>query len=310
MRKATALLFLFLVLLPFQGCGGKMGFLSLKETGLQSENGEGYGGKPTPYDFSDANRTCADIGANGKPLPNSQIFLFSNNTARLVRENCADIVPRTLSIADYSFAANGNLIYQNQTFLRNSSQSPFDVVAATCPAGKTMLANATRTSFVQEPLDLQSAVWEHGGLAVTLEGSLASLPLYRVERNDPTALESWHRMAQSPILTAGESYVYSFYVRPDASEKAMFTSYFPNTQDFRIEFDLVGGGATVQSAVGVAQVSTKARAFAGGLFISIYFQSLASTSANIGIASSGAFLGSAISTTALQLERISNFCSP
>lgn len=306
-----ALLLIFMIVLSFQGCGGKVGFFTSEEDrDSKFKNGEGYGGKPTPYDFLDPKRVCADVGANGKPLPTSQIFVLSDKSVQLVREGCADTKPRTLAASEYSFAPNGDVVYQNQTFTRNTTQDPFDIVAATCPSGRTPLANPVRTSFLAEPLDLQAPVWESAGLAVTLEGALASLPLYQVQRNDPTMLEGWHRMAQSPILTSGEAYVFSFYAKPDSSARALFTSYYPGVQDFRIEFDLVTGAATVQSAVGVKLLSTKAQSFAGGLYINIYFESLNNTSANIGVASAGEFLGSSISMTALQFEQVSNFCSP
>jgi hypothetical protein len=207
-------------------------------------------------------------------------------------------------------ANNGDLIYQNQTFTLLSNQGPFDVVASSCPAGQTPLANPVRQSFLQAPLDLQDPVWEHAGLAVDLVGSLASLPLYQVQRNDPNALESWHRMAQSPLLVAGETYVFSVFVKPDPVEKMQFVSYFPNVQDVRIEFDLLTGAANIQSSTGVQILGTKAQMFGGGLYINIFFRSLSSTSANIGVASSGQFLGSSILATALQFEKVSNFCGP
>jgi hypothetical protein len=306
-----ALLLLLLVFLPFQACTDRTFFTSHDHAIFKSEtNGEGYSGKPTPYDFTDKNQACSDKGANGKPLPNSQIFTFPNGLVQVVRENCADITPRTLSSQEYSFANNGDLLYQNQTFAINLNQDPFAVVAASCPTGRTLLANPVRTSLMRDSLDLQTSGWESPGLAVNLEGSLASLPVFKVERNDPNALESWHRMAQSPFLASGESYVFSFFVKPDPNEKVMFTSYYPNVQDFRMEFDLVTGAATVQSLTGVKLLSTKAQLFAGGLYINIYFQTLSNVQANIGMASSGQFLGSSISTTALQLEKLSNFCSP
>lgn len=310
MRKLLPILILF-ILLPFQACQDKLNFITDLGSDLKSGvNGEGYGGKPTPYNFEDPKLSCSEIGANGKPLPRAQIFLFSSGLAQLVRENCADITPVPLSSQDFSMGSQDEIIYKNQSFLANRSLDAFEVVAASCPAGQTMRAAPVRLSDLQAPLDLQDPIWEHGGLSVTLEGSLASLPLYNVRRSDPSALESWHRMAQSPLLRASESYVFSFYVKPSATEKAMFTSYYPNVQDFRIEFELLTGTANVQSLTGVNLISTKAQAFAGGLYVSIYFQPLSDVQANIGVASSGQFLGSNLSMTALQLETVSNFCSP
>jgi hypothetical protein len=311
MMRNLAILSMLLILLPFQACTNQLVFSTLGGNALTAGiNGEGYGGKPTPYDFADQNSRCSEIGANGKPLPNSQIFLFASGLAQLVRENCTDIQPRPLSSQEYSVDSSGNILYHNQIFIPNVNQTPFDVVAASCPAGKTMLTNPVRLSLMREPLDLQASMWEHPGLAVNLEGSLASLPLYQVQRNDPNALESWHRMAQSLIFETGQSYVFSFYVKPDATEKVMFTSYYPNLQDFRVEFDLITGAATVYSTIGVNLISTKAQNFAGGLYINIYFQAQNNVHANIGMASSGQFLGSSVSATALQVEKLSNFCTP
>jgi hypothetical protein len=117
-------------------------------------------------------------------------------------------------------------------------------------------------------------------------------------------------MAQSPLLVAGETYVFSVFVKPDPVEKMQFVSYFPNVQDVRIEFDLLTGAANIQSSTGVQILGTKAQMFGGGLYINIFFRSLSSTSANIGVASSGQFLGSSILATALQFEKVSNFCGP
>ncbi len=311
-KKAIPLILLALIILAYQACGNRLDFNGVVENLISTpdKNGEPYSGKPTIYDFSNQQKVCLEKGANGNALPNSQIFMFPNGLAELVRENCVDIPPKPLSAQDYSIAGNGDLIYQNQIFTTLLNPDPFAVVAAACPAGRTLLAHPVRTSFMQEPLDLQASVWEHPALSVNLVGSLGSLPLYKVQRNDPNALENWHRMAQSPILVAGETYVYSFYVKPDPSEKLIFVSYYPNIQDVEIEFDLVTGAATIQNSMGASQISTQAQMFSGGLYINIYFQSLSSTSANIGIASVGQFLGSSVSATALQFEKVSNFCSP
>lgn len=309
--RTVAIFLLLSIFLPFQACNRQTLFSSPLAVELKSEsNGEGYGGKPTPFDFLSQNTPCLEVGANGQPLPNSTLFSFPNGIVQLVREQCVDRMPRILTSSEYSINSSGDILYQNHTFRKNLTQSPFDVVAADCPAGSTQLKNPVRTSLVAEPLDLQSTAWEHPGLAVILQGTLGSLPVYKIQRNDPAALESWHRMAQSPFLKAGESYVYSFYVKPDSTEKVMFTSYYPNLQDFRIEFDLATGAATVDSLTGVTLIATKAKAFAGGLYISTYFISQSDVSANIGLASAGQFLGSAISATAFQLEKISNFCGP
>jgi hypothetical protein len=311
--KIFTILFLLLTLgvFPFQACQKNLNFKSILDTNGDSKlNGEGYSGKPIIYDFLNQKQACLEKGANGNALPNSEIFIFPTGVAELVRENCVDIKPRPLGPQEYSIASNGDLVYQNQIFNSIINQDAFSVVAASCPAGKSLLPNPVRSSILQEPIDLQAKSWEHPGLAVNLVGSMGSLPLYEVKRNDPNALESWHRMAQSPLLAAGESYVFSFYVKPDAVEKALFVSYFANVHYVNIEFDLLTGAATVQSATGIKLISTKAQMFSGGLYISIYFQSLIDTSANMGIASAGQFLGSSISTTALQFEKISNFCAP
>jgi hypothetical protein len=283
---------------------------SLNFSPFWETNGEGYTGKPTPYDFMNPNQPCLEKGANGNPLPSSQIFIFPSGGAQLVRENCMDITPRGLNFQDYTITANGEIIYQNQVFASNLNPDPFAVVAASCPAGKTLLANPQRTSLVKEPLDLLAPIWESAGLTVTLEGSLASLPVYKVERQDPNVLENWHRMAQSPFFAVGESYVFSFFAKTSATEKVKFISYYPNVQDFEIEFDLISGAATVLGTMGVNLLSTNVQVFGNGLFISVYFQPLSDVQANIGISSVGEFVGSSISTTALQVEKVSNFCTP
>jgi hypothetical protein len=298
-------------LLLFQACNGKVNFTSLPTGDFKSDqNGEGYSGKPTPYNLLQPNMPCSEIGANGKPLPNSQIFEFSNAAVQLVRENCTDIQPRILDSHEYSRGSQGEITFQGKAFVLTPISDPFQVVAASCPPGKSLIPSAQRTNLLKDAINLTSPAWEHGGLGVALEGSLASLPLYRVERTDSNALESWHRMAQSPLLLAGEKYVFSFFAKPSSTEKVMFTSYYPNIQDFEVEIDLLTGAASIKSAVGVNFLSSKAQPFAGGLYINLYFEVLSNVQANIGAASSGQFLGSSISLTALQLEKISNFCTP
>ncbi|MBC7464411.1 MAG: hypothetical protein H7256_00325 [Bdellovibrio sp.] len=316
MKKKASILILvsFLLTLYFQSCGldrsGNFSQTNNAVSSVESGNGDGYTGKPTPYDFRNLTQACVENGANGKPLPNEQIFIFPSGVAQLVRQNCMDISPILLDSSQYSVVASGSLIYKNRTFVTNLSATAFDVVAASCPVGKTLLANPNRTSLVNSPIDLLSIDWARDQLQVKLQGSLASLPVYKVERVDPYFLESWHRMNQSPYFVAGQDYVFSFFVKMDATEKMMFTSYYSAVQDLRIEFDLLTGAANVNSSMGVSNLTTKSQVISGALYINIYFRSNSSVNANIGLASSGQFIGSFVTMTALQLEKISNFCSP
>src|SRR5690349_1840497 len=101
------------IVLAFQGCSDSLLFRGNSGTYAQKSenNGDGYTGKPTPYDFLDTRKVCTELGANGQPLPTNQIFLFPSGGAQLVRENCIDIPPRNLSSQEYSFESNGDILF-------------------------------------------------------------------------------------------------------------------------------------------------------------------------------------------------------
>lgn len=308
--KLILLIGTLLATIAFQACSG-ISFHRPDSQILKSEgNGDGYTGKPSPYNYKDPLAMCLEKGANGEPLPNAQIFVFPSGGVQLVRENCADIPPRPLLASEYSFDASGNIMYQNQVYQLTPIQTGFEIVAAACPAGRTLLPNPDRRSLIGAPVDLQSSAWAHQGLTVSLLGSLASLPLYQVQRTDPAMLEGWRRLNQSLNLNGNETYVFSFFAKPDANERLLFTSFFANYHDLRVEFDLSNGNAFVQSSSGIKTLTTQTTAFAGGLYINVYFELNANSPANIGIASVGTTLGSSVAATAVQLERVANFCAP
>lgn len=301
------------VALTFQACVGIDSIFSSrggKRSNL-SGNGEPYGGKPRSYEAREPQNPCAEIGKDGVPLPNHQIFGYGNGTKQSVREGCRDIVPVTLNEGDIQVTPTGDIIYKARTYILNTSSGDFDVVAADCPAARAPLPSPVRSNMVTHSQDLMAADWGGGvqGLTITPEGALGSLPLYTISRNSPSALENYRRPSQNPMQVAGETYVFSFYAAPSA-EEALFISDSAGIQDLEIVFNLNTGASTVLVSTGTTNVSTSARPFGGGLFISVYFTALISGNVHVGVAANSENVGSSISTTAFQLERVANFCAP
>jgi hypothetical protein len=273
MKRAQLSLFLSLaIVLAYQGCGNHLSFISPESIAANKSenNGDGYTGKPSPYDFRTSTEPCLDKGANGKSLPNAQIFIFPTGGAQLVREQCADITPRPLSSQEYTVLPNGDLMYQNQTYASNLNLGDFDVVAASCPPGKSVLANPVRESLIAPPLYLQDSGWAHPGLTINWDGTLASLPVYKIERTNPNQLQAYNRMNASLRMNANETYVFSFFAKTDPTEKVLFTAYYPNNHDFRVEFDLLTGSPTVQSISGVNLIGTHKLELLVAVCISIF----------------------------------------
>jgi hypothetical protein len=315
MRTTRLLIILiFPIVVSFQACTNEVNFSSAENlANIKPQNGEPYKGKPDPFDLVLPNQQCTEVGANGRPLPNSQIYIFASGSAQLVRENCVDITPRDLTANDYIKMASGDVIYQNQTFTNNVNQGDFDVLAATCPAGKTLLANPVRKNLLNGGLNFLSPRWQLApGTTVTFDGSMYSLPGYKIEVVDPTQAQ-WNGVAQTQnlsTLSSAETYVFSFYIKTSATEKLHFAAFFYNNHDLDIEFDLLTGASRTIRSTGATILSTKAQMIGGNLYINIYYRLLVSSSSNMGINSQNTVMGSQLTATAIQLEQLSNFCAP
>lgn len=316
MDKSSLLLLAIslVVVLAFQGCGvGTNPHFSsdISEPMMMSSgNGDGYGGKVTRYERREQDQPCTQTGKDGKALPNDEIISYSMGATQLVRRECADIAPLTLTPQEIIPTAPGVLTYNGKVFTEQLDVSSFNVIAATCPAGRNALPSPARINLMENPDNLMGTEWSRQpSITTRIVGSLASLPLIEIARNNSTA-EGWERFAQTPTVNGGELYVYSFFVMPSA-ETIRFISYSDTTvHDLEVTFDGMTGSATLLNDTGVSNVSTSVRNFAGGLFLSVYFMPNIAMNANLGFAPQSTALGAAVRTGAIQLEQVSSFCGP
>jgi hypothetical protein len=287
-------------------------------TGTQG-NGDSYGGKPTRYHLLNPNQSCAELGADGRPLPAKVIFTYPNRTAALVRENCADLnVPRAITQAELAFNSDASVVaYNGESYGRQPDANEFGVVAARCPAGMSPIAGATRVNLNASGQALtNNADWDnHVGIATRLSGSLAGLFRYEILRDDPANLDFWRRIHPAvEDLDGGRSYAYSFLAQPGTLNEAFFSVYRNGAGALSIVVNLSNGTWFQQENTGFGAFSVETRRISGGWFTTVYFTTPAGvTNTVIGIAPNGASprvpaAGDSIHATAVQLEAIDSFC--
>lgn len=320
-RRYLAILWATLLLLPFNNCSKKVQFESTKIN--YNGNGDAYEGKLTRYSHYDS--PCAEVGKNGQPLPNRQIYLFGdypNIKAQLVRDNCTDRdVPLELDISQVTFSGpsgTGDLLYAGASFQVLQQKGDFDVVAAECPAGRTPLSSPSRVNLLASSQNLSdsNAYMPTDGISATLNGSLASLPRYEILRNDPNFTDFWRRVGQVLPLPAGKTYAFTFLAKESSSQWAGFSFYEAMDYTFSLSVNLLTGQVRDDGNVGVPNVQTVSRLFGGGRLITIYFTTPKPAAyAAVGVYPSAAtgqpnkYLDS-IHATALQLVDVANFCAP
>lgn len=304
---------LLVVLLAYQACGKRVDFKSHEKASSSTDNGEGYAGKLTSYEFRDPAQACVQLDKNNRPLPNGQIFSFENGGLQLVRKLCADITPQNLNPQDVVVQPNGDFQFQNQNFAALALQD-FGVVAANCPVPRAPAASPVRVSLLPPVLNLTAAGWgTHDSVTASYMGSLSSLPLFNVERTNPSALDNWRRLSASANLVNSEMYVFSFFAKRSVSgERALFIGSHANISlmDVEVAFNLDTGAASVLVASGVTNFSTTSVVVGDGLYFSVYFQPSTASTFNFGVAPESATLGARIAMTAMSLERVSAFCAP
>ncbi len=302
---------LFLWVLSFQACSdGQIAFSPQGFAKTSSGNGEGYDGK-LRFEYRDSASVCVEKGANGQPLPNRVIFAYSAQQFQLVRNQCQDIQPVFLTDQDVSQGLD-QLTYQNQVYNLVSESKDFDVLAAPCPSNQNLKTGVTRTNLMGDSIDLLSSRWDrHPGIMVQASGSLAGLPLFQISRNDSALLDAWRRLNQYTPVLAGETYVFSAFIRRDASQDALFVFYAEPTADyFSLSVNLITGQATSPSGPGFSNISVATQSLASGVFISVFLTPNNSGNLYPGITPKGQTLGSQIFATALQMEKVADYCGP
>lgn len=281
-------------------------------------NGDSYGGKPTIFVHSE-NNPCSEKGANGQPLPKNEIFVFSNNTAQLVRENCIDLdLPLNIPFNDLTFTSPvGPILYQGKSFQMQPNQGDFSLVAASCPSPMVSKPSAKRTNLMLSSQVLtDTSVWfNHIGIGVGLNGSLASLFRYQISRNSSVNLEYWRRIHQSDFpLSGGTPYVYSFLVEEGNLNEVNFILTQTSFSALSLVLNISSGQVVEFQRNNIPSYSVTSYPVGKGRFFSVYF-SLAGGGLDtvIGITPNGVVshspaFGDFIYGTAIQLEEINNFC--
>lgn len=88
--------------------------LNGKKDSISSSNGEGYGGMTARF----GNRKLDSVCPDGKPYQSIIELHKASATAQILREDCLDIQPRTVSASDVSYLEHqqDHLIYRERVF--------------------------------------------------------------------------------------------------------------------------------------------------------------------------------------------------
>jgi hypothetical protein len=320
-KRLSMALLVTLLLIPYQNCS-RSKFSSDATATQYSGNGDAYEGKLTRYSHFD--NKCTELGKNGQPLPDRMIYVLGDYPkikAQLVRENCLDKnVPVDLNISQIQFSGpdgTGDVVYQGVNYQMLAPSGDFDVVAASCPAGRAPLSSPKRVNMLLASQNLTDPAWDPvDGIGVALNGSLAGLPRYQILRDDPNYVDFWRRVGQVRPLQAGRTFAFSFLAKAGTSDWAGFSFYERMDYTFTLSVNLSTGQVRDDGNVGVPSVQTVSRVFGGGRFITIYFTTTGPVSYGaLGVYPSVATgqpykFGDSISATAVQLEDVSTFCAP
>jgi hypothetical protein len=314
----------------YQNCtaSGPITFKSLAMSG--GGNGEGYEGKLSIYSYTSPTSPCTDLDNNGKPLPNSQIFHYSSQNLKLVRETCKDITPVQINPNSVQITNGGNtIIYQGLDYLA-PDRGDFAVVKAQCPTGMVEKPTAQRVNLFQDSqfvsgdnvFKFDSGWWIQDGIATTQVGSLAGLPSWTIYRNSTTS-DYWKRATQPVTIAAGKMYSYTFLARKGTIDKAGLFLYQcgvqpcnPRQINIVVSFDLTQKTYAVVDSTGDANFKVSMRPLGDATIITVYFTPSGVTE----ILDGGVMpydstntnyyapMGDAIEATAFQLEDVSNYC--
>ncbi len=313
-QRPTLLLFLFVLMLPFQNCT-KTNTTDIQKNSSAtraSGTGDGYGGM-TVYSYRALNSPCSDIGTDGQPFPNAQI-LVDKRAAQLVRDNCNDLPPAAISATDFQVFSNGTLAYKGTSF-KAQPLNEFEVAASACPTGRTPLAGITRQNLFAMPLNLAADPWGTvGGVSTVLDGVIAGLPSYRVTRTQDANAANWLRQDQFVNLDPNTQYAFSFFARSGSNKALRLMMYdsVPRVISGEISLDLYIGGVLNSSFQGLTQVSTSVRPLGQeGYFFTVYMTTPSFVRGlDIGFAADDLNTGASVLVTGPELEKVSSYCAP
>ncbi len=316
-----------LCLLFFQNCSPVKTSSSQPQTGQSAPDGGPYTGLQKVYRHFDNALPCGSLDRNGDPLPNDEILIRPDNqgliAAHLAREQCKDISPLVLAKADVSVSSSDqSIIFKNKVFTAKKTPGDFDLVAASCPAGRAPLASPSRVNALPDSLDWAASSWyAHPGINVSLYSTLESLPAYLIKRTDPLYLDYWRRDSQSIPLQVNTAYAYSFLAQAGSLNAAEWNFYRdlggnPNDEGARISFNFLTLTATTIYSQNMTGLSATITPFGNGYLCTVYFTSSAATGGapltamGVGPLANGNYgsSGDSIIATAAQLVPINQFC--
>lgn len=279
-------------------------------------NGDGYEGKPDKiFVQNDMTMPCSEIGANGQPLPNREIFYYQSlSYSYLVRRDCADIAPEKIQNADLQVDLTTNtVIYQGLTY---SLQPPgdFSVVAASCPTGTSPIPSVTRTNLFADSQNLAgSSWWFHEGLEIPpqLVGTIAGIPSWAVRRVG-TLMDFYRRARRIYNVTAGTQYALSYLVRSGTKQAVSIHLWQWQRSSYIFEVDLNNGAVTITDNQGITNPVVVTTPIAGGYFITLYFTPQSTWELDMGPTPQARYpfgvAGDEVHVTAAQLETVSSYC--
>ena len=313
-RILSSLLLLLAVTLPFQNCSSALDFAgssSSRATQDGGGNGDGYQGKPTIYDHYSSANPCPETGADGRALPNDQIFVFTLG-AQKTRTACADIEPVALDMSQIAFSRDrSTLTFQGETFASRPAETDFKVVRASCPSTMSPIANASRTNLFADSQDLNGASWSyaHGGTSAALHGSFLGLPSFLVSRPQTLPADQWwKRPSKLVTVPGGKKYAFSFLAAPGSVSVIRFNIWQYQGTDIALEVDLTTGALTQLPTPGTGSYTYDITPKGDGQFVTIYFDAINGNELDIGVSPWTTNQGDSINTTAYQLESVESFC--
>jgi hypothetical protein len=286
-------------------------------------NGDGYEGKPDAIFLQhEPAAACADIGANGQPLPNQEIFYYQSlSYSYLVRRNCQDIKPEKIdnSQIQVTESSPGNriftsLVYNGQSYTP-MVEGDFAVIAANCPAGMSLKPGAVRTNIFKDSQNFATGNWiYHEGIQNPPEliGTIAGLPGWAIRR-EGTAMEFYRRAHQVPLINAGTRYALTYLVKSGTKTSTSIHLWQWQRSSYIFDVDLITGAVTLQDNSGFVSASALVSSFSGGKIITLYFEPVSTWEMDIGITPQARWVapgvpGDDVYVTAAQLEEVSNFC--
>lgn len=302
----------------------------------ETDNGGPYSGMAKIYQFYNSVAPCNVKDLKGAALPNLEILFKPGPSGQiaphLARENCADITtPSVIAASDIEMTPGDTsaIRYQKTELKPRSIFGDFDVVKASCPVGRTEIANAVRTNLFTASLDWTvprspGYGWNlFEGIGTQLHSTIQSMPAYLVHRNDGAFLELWRRAGQYVNLKPNTPHSLSFVIQAGSVSSAnvhIYRSFVgkvdPSDETALVNFDLNSGNAIVSYAVNIPGVSATMTPFAGGYLCTIYFTTSGRVNAgqmDIGVSSATGNsdfgkVGDSIVATAAQLVEVNEFC--